>query len=104
MSAMVVALEKFKSILPECVATYVAEKQATDESAAAVLVDELIYSQTHKAQMRSSHAHKVDFSSNRSENVGAHQASGVDRSSTRSDADQGCRYWSFKVELSSAES
>ena len=51
MSAMVVALEKFKSILPECVATYVAEKQATSESVAAVLVDE--YELTHKAHMRS---------------------------------------------------
>ena len=86
-----IVLEQFKSTLPERVATYVAEKQATSESVAAVLVDE--YELTHKAHMRSSNVHKVDFSTNRSVNVGAqsHQASGVDRSG-RSDADQGCRY------------
>ena len=86
-----IVLEQFKSTLPERVATYVAEKQATSESVAAVLVDE--YELTHKAHMRSSNVHKVDFSTNRSVNVGAqsHQASGVDRSS-RSEADQGCRY------------
>ena len=84
-----IVLEQFKSTLPERVATYVAEKQATSESVAAVLVDE--YELTHKAHMRSSNVHKVDFSTNRSVNVGAqsHQASGVDRSSVRSDADQG---------------
>ncbi|XP_059907791.1 uncharacterized protein LOC132457555 [Gadus macrocephalus] len=86
-----IVLEQFKNTLPERVATYVAEKQATSESVAAVLVDE--YELTHKAHMRSSNVRKVDFSTNRSVNVGAqsHQASGVDRSS-RSDADEGCRY------------
>ncbi|XP_056434939.1 uncharacterized protein LOC130372804 [Gadus chalcogrammus] len=86
-----IVLEQFKNTLPERVATYVAEKQATSESVAAVLVDE--YELTHKAHMRSSNVRKVDFSTNRSVNVGAqsHQSSGVDRSS-RSDADQGCRY------------
>ena len=72
------------------VATYVAEKQARNESDAAVLVDE--YELTHKAHMCASNVHKVDFSSNRSVNVGGHQDSGVDRPSIRSDADQGCRY------------
>ena len=85
-----IVLEQFKSTLPERVATYVAEKQATNESDAAVLVDE--YELTHKAHMCASNVHKVDFSSNRSVNVGGHQDSGVDRPSIRSDADQGCRY------------
>ena len=46
-----IVLEQFKNTLPERVATYVAEKQATSESVAAVLVDE--YELTHKAHMRS---------------------------------------------------
>ena len=54
-----IVLKQFKSTLPERVATYVAEKQATNESDSAVLVDE--YELTHKAHMRSSNIHKVDF-------------------------------------------
>ena len=62
-----IVFELFKGTLPECVATYVAEKQAKNKSDAAVLVDE--YELTHKAHMRSSYIHKEDFSSNRNVTV-----------------------------------
>ena len=42
--------------------------------------------------MRASNVYKGDFSCNRNVNFNAPQASGVVRSSVRSEADQSCRY------------
>ena len=83
-------LEQFKSTLPERVAMYVVEKQAKNEADAAVLVDESEL--THQAHMRSSNVYKGSFSSNRNVNVNTPHASGVERSSVRSEADLSCRY------------
>ena len=55
-----IVLQQFKNILPERVATYIAEKQAKNEFDAAVLVDE--YELTHKAHSRSSNVQKDVFS------------------------------------------
>lgn len=89
-----IVLEQFKNTLPERIAIYIAEKQATNEADAAVLVDE--YELTHKAhfgeRVRSVSGQRDAFSfRNKTPNVNPLPVN-QDRSSVTSDAEQICRY------------